>query len=242
MTSSHWKGSGSISNHLVMPRSKGLFHAAVMESGPPAANWVAFGNYTMVEEQFANVQRALGCAADAVECMRNASSASVLASAKSSTSRVPFFMGCRWAPTVDHVELMGTPAEILADTSKPINDVPTIIGTNTNEGTLFATSRYNMSAAEFKQHVLTEAGPAHAAAVEAAYPLSAYVGNQPFLPRICSRTLMGCFAPRCQSHRRRGKTKQPHQGPLGAVACCSYVLLTSALLVTSSHSKVRLAV
>lgn len=114
-----------------------------MESGPPTANWVAFSNYTMVEEQFSNVRRALGCMADdPLACMRDASSAAVLTSGKSSTSRVPFFMGCRWAPTVDGVELTGTPAEILADTSRPINDVPSIIGTNTNEGTLFATNKY----------------------------------------------------------------------------------------------------
>ena len=35
--------------------------------------------------------------------------------------------------------------------------------------------------------------------------------TQPFLPRICSRTLMGCFV------------------PTGAVACCSRYLLTRAL-------------
>ena len=71
-------GSGSVSNHLVMPRSAGLFHAAIMESGPPTANWVAFGNYTMVEEQFANVQRALLCQSHDLDCMRNASAANVL--------------------------------------------------------------------------------------------------------------------------------------------------------------------
>ena len=53
--------------------------------------------------------------------------------------------------------------------------------------------------------------------------------RETFLPRFCSRALMDCIAP-----LRRGGDAI-HQCPLDAVALC--FLLTSALLMTSSHSE-----
>ena len=66
-----------------------------------------------------------------------------------------------------------------------------------------------------------------------------------FLPRrICSRTLMGCFAPPPPPPEGlgcRGGTKQPTSDPLDAAACCcrSRFLLTCALLIMPLHSKTK---
>ena len=56
----------------------------------------------------------------------------------------------------------------------------------------------------------------------------------PFLPRLCSRTLMDCFVLRSPW---KGRDDAIHQRPLDAVACCPLLLLTRALLMTSSRSK-----
>ena len=50
------------------------------------------------------------------------------------------------------------------------------------------------------------------------------------LPRICKRSMVGCFAP-----FGRGRVEATHQRPLGAVTCCPLLLLTCAVLMTPSH-------
>ena len=72
-----------------------------------------------------------------------------------------------------------------------------------------------------------------AAEVEGQYLKS----EKSLLLRICSRGLIW-VASSSRRSLRSGGTKQPNnQRPLGAVACCSMLLLTHALLMTSLHSK-----
>ena len=52
------------------------------------------------------------------------------------------------------------------------------------------------------------------------------------LPRICKRSLVGCFAP---PPLVGGGDDATHQRPLGAVTCCPLLLLTCAVLMTPSH-------
>ena len=54
-------------------------------------------------------------------------------------------------------------------------------------------------------------------------------------PRICSRTLLGCFV--LSSVPRALRDTAIHQLLLDAVACCSLCPLTCTLLMTSSHSQ-----
>ena len=49
----------------------------------------------------------------------------------------------------------------------------------------------------------------------------------PFLPRICSRALVGCFGP---------PSKAGRGSPSATSRCCALLLLTRVLLMTSSHS------
>ena len=61
--------------------------------------------------------------------------------------------------------------------------------------------------------------------------------GKPVRLRICSRTLLGCFAPLYPPATLLLPIGEYRWRPLGAVACCSLLLLTRALLMTSSHSE-----
>ena len=63
-------GGGSISCHLVAPRSAGLFHAAIVESGP-FGSWIA-RTMEVAETQFQSFVTAAACNAtdDVVACLR----------------------------------------------------------------------------------------------------------------------------------------------------------------------------
>jgi carboxylesterase type B len=90
-------GAGSVSNHLVAPRSGGLFNAAIMESGPIAALWVA-QSLTVAEHQFATLVASTGCGGGSgspVPCLR-ALNATVL---EKHRPQCPGSL-LDWAPTV----------------------------------------------------------------------------------------------------------------------------------------------
>ena len=53
-----------------------------------------------------------------------------------------------------------------------------------------------------------------------ALPVGQLCHATPFLPRICSRALVGCFAPFSDSKGGGGGGEATHQQPPGAVACC----------------------
>ena len=69
-------GAGSVSNHLVAPRSAGLFDRAIAESGPFSA-WIA-KPLAIAENDFDKVLSETGCggqgkSSDQVSCLRNLS-------------------------------------------------------------------------------------------------------------------------------------------------------------------------
>ena len=79
-------GAGSVSMHLVAPRSKGLFSGAIAQSGPLAARWV-YQRWDEAAALFADLVRGLGCGgpsnADVAQCLRSKDAASVLAATAS---------------------------------------------------------------------------------------------------------------------------------------------------------------
>ena len=145
-------GAGSVSNHLVMPRSSGLFHRGITESGP-FAPWSAQPlSVALVKHNQIAIH--VGCfspsnpAASASdlsddEAERAASDPQVLACLRTKSAKelhdaaghTPEGL-LRWSPVVDGVELFDTPAN-LAAAGKIANPVPVIGGFNGNEGSLF---------------------------------------------------------------------------------------------------------
>jgi para-nitrobenzyl esterase len=168
------ESAGGISTcmQMVSPRSKGLFQRAIIESGPcdtataePAA--MAQGDL------FA---KALGCEGmpDVPGCMRSKPIEAVMEALPSSTD---FFFSdsANWFPIVDGWNLPDTPGKLLAAGS--FEKVPTIVGSNADEGTLFlflAGDKATIPDDAAFEALAEQIVPGHGAEVVAAYPSAMY--------------------------------------------------------------------
>ncbi|WP_421726436.1 carboxylesterase/lipase family protein [Bauldia sp.] len=126
-------GAMSVGLHLFAPGSQGLFRAAIMESNPygmPYRRLAAAGDLTE------SLRLELGCVFDTLACLHRQSAAAIVAAQSSAAlginQIVAGFGGqLAWAPVVDGTVIAGQPLDT------PIA-LPVLIGTNRNEGTLFA--------------------------------------------------------------------------------------------------------
>lgn len=160
-------GAGSVSNHLVAPRSGGLFQGAIMESGPVAAQWVA-QPMEVAQHHFQSLVSTFNCSGpNPAACLR-AVNATLLEMHKPSCHGSLL----DWAPTVDGVELSDFPRALL---SKGLaHDVPVILGTNRDEGTLFVNMAPTANASTYAATVANEFGPGLAPSIMGQYPVSRY--------------------------------------------------------------------
>ena len=130
-------GAGSITNHLVMEASRGLFHSAILES----AAFAAWASHPMqvAETAYTQVLEATKC--QTVECLLERSASNLTAA----VNTIPIGTCCKfweaprpyiqWAPTVDGVELSAHPVELMRQ-GKWAN-VPLMHGANRDEGAVF---------------------------------------------------------------------------------------------------------
>ncbi len=125
-------GGISVCSHLVSPQSKGLFHRAIIESGPcdtgsPKAEAM---------DQGAAFLTALGCDADPdpLACARAKPVEDVMMALPSS---LDFFFGttANWFPVIDGWNLPDLPGKLLGEGK--FEKMPVILGTNGDEGSLF---------------------------------------------------------------------------------------------------------
>jgi para-nitrobenzyl esterase len=170
-------GGWSVCTHLASPRSAGLFHRAIVESGLCI---VPYPTLPAAETQGDRFAELLGCAgaADVAACMRGKSVAEVRAVLPPDPNFVfsPGEWG-RWQPTFDGVDI---PQQVQAALSSgSFNHVPVLIGSNRDEGTLFiAQARDDLgmpvTAGEYPT-LLADFLPAAAVApVMGFYPLASY--------------------------------------------------------------------
>jgi len=119
-------GSASIACHLVMPNSKGMFNGAIMESGP-YVDWTST-TLAFAEYNFNSIATNVNCsnATNILNCMQQVNM-NILLSASSNVT---------WRPVVDRVEILQDP-QVLAASGKFSNNVPVLLGTNLNEGSIF---------------------------------------------------------------------------------------------------------
>ncbi len=148
-------GAGSVSNHIMMPRSAGLFHRGITESGP-FAPWSSQTLATSMVK-FNQVAIKSGCytpkgtslrsgAVDALgltdaEAKHVSSDPAVLACLRTKSgpelAAISVVSGLlSWSPVVDGVELTDTVLH-MAKAGKVTNPVPVLGGTNRDEGTMF---------------------------------------------------------------------------------------------------------
>jgi len=124
-------GAGSMTAHLVMPRSWGLFSSIALESGSFPL-WSA-KPMNISEAIYQKMLSNTSCA-DAA-CLEGLSAARLLFAQLSIPSTFYDKLWCSFSPTVDGVELSGHPWE-LAQQGK-FAKVPVLHGANTDEGTMF---------------------------------------------------------------------------------------------------------
>lgn len=184
-------GAGSTTNHLVSPRSQGLFQRAAMESGS-FTPWAAQPlNISM--SRFAPVATNLGCAnagtnAQVLACMRALNYSTIL---NADTANVPQGV-IEWSPTIDGVELVGDPRDLLA--AGKIARVPVLMGFNKDEGTLFNKDAYDLNATQLPAAIASYIGAALAPSVAAQYPPAQYPTPWWALTQMLTDSCMACPA------------------------------------------------
>lgn len=162
-------GAGSVSTHLVSPKSWPYFHAAIMNSGPPA-NWTA-RSLDMAEAHWDRVVSAVGCAssdgAKVLSCMRAVPMDTLLHNQENLQHSLVSF-----TPVVDGVQLTAIPPQLVRNGS--FHDVPVFLGSNLDEGTLFVPLKPSSSEADLVDWLNIQFGPEVANKVLDAYPAANY--------------------------------------------------------------------
>ncbi len=126
-------GGGSVCEHLVSPQSAGLFQRAILESGPCDALSTKANAHT----QGQSLASTVGCptsGATMLSCLRQKTSEELLTALKLSKDLIGTD-GATWLPVLDGDELPDLPGKLIASGS--FSHVPTLLGTNTDEGSLF---------------------------------------------------------------------------------------------------------
>eukprot|EP00756_Hemistasia_phaeocysticola_P019260 Hpha_TRINITY_DN15648_c1_g14::TRINITY_DN15648_c1_g14_i1::g.99755::m.99755 len=124
-------GGCSVVAQVSMPGSRGLFHAAIAESPVADGNyaWIPFPAAASTGLEWA---RRVNCTDQApfLSCLRALPLAAALSSAGA-------MLGTWWWPAIDGTTLPASPVELAARGEAA--DVPLMLGTNENEGTIFVT-------------------------------------------------------------------------------------------------------
>ncbi|KYF52609.1 carboxylesterase [Sorangium cellulosum] len=167
-------GGISVCAHLVSPRSEGLFQRAIIQSGPCDT---VVGEAAAVA-QGARLVEALGCAdaPSVLECLRERSAEEVT-TALPPGEDILLGDGPRWFPVVDGWNLPDMPGKLLEAGS--FEKVPTLLGSNADEGTVFiasagATIADDAAFLDFAERL----APGHGEEVVAAYPGDTYGSAQ----------------------------------------------------------------
>jgi para-nitrobenzyl esterase len=166
-------GGASIINQLATLQSRGLYSQAIIESGVIWKKGVTLSAYNTkaeAEEYGMKFAKSLGCfGPDAIQQMRN-KSAFYLA------NKTPYiwdstfwgFHNSGFKPTIDGWLIKGAPEYIFRQGQQ--NQVPLIIGSNADEGTLLAANT-NMTVPQYKQYIRDSFGQ-NATQILAKYPAS----------------------------------------------------------------------
>jgi para-nitrobenzyl esterase len=174
-------GATSMLVHLTSPKSKGLFERVIVESA-----WTPYGSGTLpqatADQGGAALAQALGCTSASVllSCLRGKSAADVLAAVPTKGGGLSA-VGVDWLPVVDGFVLPDDPMQLFARGA--FNKVPTVLGTNKNEGTLFVyfmtpPMDMNPPVDPASYEALEDSvSPGHGAAIVAEYPVSSFQGS-----------------------------------------------------------------
>jgi para-nitrobenzyl esterase len=188
-------GAESVGLHLVSPESGRLFHRAIVESGSPTVHWPTHAEAITQGDAFA---AALGCAdpAQVLACMRSKTRDQVLVALAQDNWQVALPPGkVLWHPVVDGLEIPDQPRFLFE--AGLFNHVPTIIGTNRDEGVTFVTRSFpaGVSDAQYEAWLANEFGP-NAPQVLAQYPVAGFASPSDAMARLVGDGQFVCEARR----------------------------------------------
>jgi para-nitrobenzyl esterase len=133
-------GATSVSMHMVMPRSRGLFHGAIMDSG--AFNQWTYRPWSDAADLYKTLVKQLGCDAwsEPLDCMLSKDTTTLLNISDTyygncSLPHKESLVTTQWAPAMDGVVVPGEPVKLLL--AGKAADVPVLLGSNKNEGSTF---------------------------------------------------------------------------------------------------------
>jgi para-nitrobenzyl esterase len=173
-------GGTSMLVHLASPKSAGMFARVIVESA-----WAQPGSTSFPTEiadlMGARLALELACTSDAnlLSCLRGKSVADILQAVANTGG--PLSGGVAWAPVVDRFVLPDDPVKVFEEGS--FNKVPTLIGNNRNEATLFfyltgtgldLTAPVDAASYEALEEKFF---PGNGAAIVAEYPISSFQGS-----------------------------------------------------------------
>jgi para-nitrobenzyl esterase len=160
-------GALSVGLHLASPGSAGLFHRAIIQSGPPTFRWRTREDAEAQGDRFAT---ALGCLdpLQVLACMRLRTRDQVLNALPIGSDQILEGQRVQWAPVVDGLELPDQPRTLFE--SGAFARVPLMIGTNRDEGWVFVDRSFasGLTAEQYEAALFGEFG-ADAPGIESMY-------------------------------------------------------------------------
>ena len=190
--------------HYLSPRSRGLFHAVISQSGLCSGDGVGETSTALAEADGVTFATDVGCAgtgADAVACLR-AQDAFALVEASGSPSTAEQLPGglffqdgaaLGWRPHVDGDLLVAPTAESFAAGDYPT--APLLLGTNRDEGTFFVWSviaRPARDEVEYRDALARRFGAGAVDAIVAQYPLTSYASPSLALAAVSADAFFVC--------------------------------------------------
>lgn len=190
-------GAMSVGLHaLSVPSSRPLFANAILESNPFGLPYRTVAQASAVGTAFAGE---LGCAADDLACLRAVSADQIVTAQGKASLQIASLLGERlagflvWAPVVDGSFVVDEP---LDGADAGLLDLPTVLGTNQDEGTVFvyalaATTGGVISPKAYEAALDFLFGKDDAQQIIARYGLDP-VNNFANLSRVAGDYLFGC--------------------------------------------------
>jgi para-nitrobenzyl esterase len=135
-------GSASVCVQMTAPGSEGLFHQAIMQSGPCGSigpdGMTPIVTRAEAEAQGEQFIQAVDCdqEPDIIDCLREKNVDEVLSALPLVLGTIVKGSGVNWFPHIDDELILGQPAELIEQGN--FHRVPLLIGSTADEGTVFA--------------------------------------------------------------------------------------------------------
>ncbi|MBL8213402.1 MAG: carboxylesterase family protein [Bryobacterales bacterium] len=167
---------------LASPLAKGLFHAALMQSGACRAS-------TLADAQALGVEYANKVHCDSAQCLKGLSANDLVEAQKRDILQPDGSIAAGFGPSIDGQVLPAAPLDIIRQGQH--NHVPFVIGANADES---APWTLPLTAAAYRATVLRLFGPLIGALVITQYPASAYDSPREALVAVTTDAQFVCPA------------------------------------------------